>query len=221
MQCPRASAVSGDMTSFIPAGENAGAAGDSGTLTSGGSTPGECIGGGVAGGEGEDGRSKLAALALATALSALAAASLAAAACLIATSLFEHVVAVVVCTGAGANGLVPCMLSKGLRVSVWAGERRLTAWRRSSAALAVRSNGEDAVVDTSVDLTDMASSSSTASLWMNALASMSSERKDASDVSAWEKDTFAGDSGCADRFWPLTLPMLPWLGVGDPRAVPT
>ena len=221
MQCPRASAVSGDMTSFIPAGENAGAAGDSGTLTSGGSTPGECIGGGVAGGEGEDGRSKLAALALATALSALAAASLAAAACLIATSLFEPVVAVVVCTGAGANGLVPCMLSKGLRVSVWVGERRLTAWRRSSAALAVRSNGDDAVVDTSVDLTDMASSSSTASLWMNALASMSSERKDASEVSAWEKDTFAGDSGCADRFWPLTLPMLPWLGVGDPRAVPT
>ena len=221
MQCPRASAVSGDMTSFIPAGENAGAAGDSGTLTSGGSTPGECIGGGVAGGEGEDGRSKLAALALATALSALAAASLAAAACLIATSLFELVVAVVVCTGAGANGFVPCMLSKGLRVSVWVGERRLTAWRRSSAALAVRSNGDDAVVDTSVDLTDMASSSSTASLWMNALASMSSERKDASDVSAWEKDTFAGDSGCADRFWPLTLPMLPWLGVGDPRAVPT
>ena len=219
MQCPRASAVSGDMTSFIPAGENAGAAGDSGTLTSGGSTPGECIGGGVAGGEGEDGRSKLAALALATALSALAAASLAAAACLIATSLFELVVAVVVCTG--ANGFVPCMLSKGLRVSVWVGERRLTAWRRSSAALAVRSNGEDAVVDTSVDLTDMASSSSTASLWMNALASMSSERKDASDVSAWEKDTFAGDGGCADRFWPLTLPMLPWLGVGDPRAVPT
>ena len=54
MQCPRASAVSGDMTSFIPAGENAGAAGDSGTLTSGGSTPGECIGGGVAGGEGEE-----------------------------------------------------------------------------------------------------------------------------------------------------------------------
>ena len=218
MQCPRASAVSGDMTSFIPAGENAGAAGDSGTLTSGGSTPGECIGGGVAGGEGEDGRSKLAALALATALSALAAASLAAAACLIATSLFEPVVAVVVCTGAGANGLVPCMLSKGLRVSVWAGERRLTAWRRSSAALAVRSNGDDAVVDTSVDLTDMASSSSTASLWMNALASISSERKDASDVSAWEKDTFAGDGGCAYRFWPLTLP---WLGVGDPRAVPT
>tara|TARA_B100000767_G_scaffold186253_1_gene173734 strand:+ start:649 stop:1266 length:618 start_codon:yes stop_codon:yes gene_type:complete len=205
------------MTSPIPAGENAGAAGDSGTLTSGGSTPGECIGGGVVGGEGEDGRSKLAALALATALSALAAASLAAAACLIATSLFELVV--VVCTG--ANGFVPCMLSKGLRLSVWAGERRLTAWRRSSAALAVRSNGEDAVVDTSVDLTDMASSSSTASLWMNALASMSSERKDASDVSAWEKDTFAGDSGCADRFWPLTLPMLPWLGVGDPRAVPT
>ena len=80
---------------------------------------------------------------------------------------------------------------------------------------------DDAVVDTSVDLTDMASSSSTASLWMNALASMSSERKDASEVSAWEKDTFAGDSGCADRFWPLTLPMLPWLGVGDPRAVPT
>lgn len=218
MQCPRASAVSGDMTSFIPAGENAGAAGDSGTLTSGGSTPGECIGGGVVGGEGEDGRSKLAALALATALSALAAASLAAAACLIATSLFELVVAVV-CTGAGANGFVPCMLSKGLRVSVWVGERRLTAWRRSSAALAVRSKGEDAVVDTSVDLTDMASSSSTASLWMNALASMSSERKDASDVSAWEKDTFAGDGGCADRFWPLTLPMLPWLGVGDPRAV--
>ena len=207
------------MTSFIPAGENAGAAGDSGTLTSGGSTPGECIGGGVVGGEGEDGRSKLAALALATALSALAAASLAAAACLMATSLFELVVVVVVCTG--ANGFVPCMLSKGLRVSVWAGERRLTAWRRSSAALAVRSKGEDAVVDTSVDLTDMASSSSTASLWMNALASISSERKDASDVSAWEKDTFAGDSGCADRFWPLTLPMLPWLGVGDPRAVPT
>lgn len=219
MQCPRASAVSGDMTSPIPAGENAGAAGDSGTLTSGGSTPGECIGGGVVGGEGEDGRSKLAALALATALSALAAASLAAAACLIATPLFELVVVVVVCTG--ANGFVPCMLSKGLRVSVWVGERRLTAWRRSSAALAVRSNGEDAVVDTSVDLTDMASSSSTASLWMNALASMSSERKDASDVSAAEKDTFAGDSGCADRFWPLTLPMLPWLGVGDPRAVPT
>ena len=66
----------------------------------------------------------------------------------------------------------------------------------------------------------MASSSSTASPWVKAPASMSSERNEASDASAAEKlSIVAGDSGCAeipepvDR--PVTLPMLPWLGVGE------
>ena len=132
-----------------------------------------------------------------------------------------------VVVAAGAKGFSPPAVSNGLPLEKppSSGIRlAATALRRSAAALAVLSNGEhlllpsDAVVDS--DRTEMASSSSTASPWVKAPASMSSERNEASDASAAEKlSIVAGDSGCAeipepvDR--PVTLPMLPWLGVGE------